>query len=66
MSGNYYLEQTGQEVQDILNEVEDKTVYDDATHTSRGLMSAADKKKLDEMEDDEELSIEEIRNLLNF
>lgn len=66
MSGNYYLEQTGQEVQDILNEVEDKTVYDDATQTSRGLMSAADKKKLDEMEDDEELSIEEIRNLLNF
>lgn len=64
----YILKQTGQEVQIILDEVHDKTVYDLATQNSDGLMSSADKTKLDNMDEEtgEELSIFEINELLNF
>ena len=63
MSKDYYLHQTGQEVQDILDRVEDKTVYERATHTADGLMSNTDKQRLDSMDNDEALSIMEIDEL---
>lgn len=64
----YVLTQTGEEVQIILDQVDDKTVYDVATQTTNGLMSSADKVKLDNIDGEagEELSIFEINELLNF
>lgn len=43
----YKLTQTGAKVQQLLDAVENKTVYPDATQQEHGLMSAADKAKLD-------------------
>ena len=63
MSKDYYLHQTGPEVQGILDRVEDKTVYERATHTADGLMSNIDKQRIDSMDDDEALSIAEIDEL---
>lgn len=54
---------TGPHVDELLDKIED---LENATHRSDGTMSALDKEKLDSMEDDEELSIEEIEALLNF
>ena len=54
---------TGEHVDELLNKIED---LENATHRNDGTMSALDKEKLDSMEDDEELSIEEIEALLNF
>lgn len=62
MNGNYYLTQTGEEVQQILDQVEDKTVYDVATQDSNGLMSASDKKKLDGCVAITNMEIEELLN----
>lgn len=63
MAAGYTLSQTGQEVQDILNDVENKTVYDNATQSQAGLMSSGDKTKLDDLQ---ALTILEIEELLNF
>jgi len=54
---------TGPHVDELLNKIED---LENATQSVDGTMSASDKAKLDSMEDDEELSIEEINSLLNF
>lgn len=62
MNGNYYLTQTGEEVQQILDKVEDKTVYDVATQDSDGLMSASDKQKLDGCMALTNMEIEELLN----
>lgn len=43
----YKLKQTGAKVQQILDAVENKTVYPDATQQKHGLMSTSDKTKLD-------------------
>lgn len=43
----YKLKQTGAKVQQLLDEVENKTVYPDATQQEHGLMSISDKTKLD-------------------
>ena len=66
MSRGYTLTQTGSEVQEILDDVEDKTIYDDATQQEHGLMSAIDKKKLDEDVPYKALTYAEIDRLTNF
>lgn len=43
----YKLKQTGAKVQQLLDAVENKTVYPDATQQEHGLMSTSDKTKLD-------------------
>lgn len=43
----YKLKQTGAKVQQLLDAVENKTVYSDATEQEHGLMSTSDKSKLD-------------------
>lgn len=50
MGRGYTLTQTGAEVQGILDEVEDKTVYGLATQSEDGLMSHQDKAKLDNLD----------------
>lgn len=45
----YKVTQTGDRVQDVLNDVEQKR--DVATHSKNGYMSARDKEKLDEVPD---------------
>lgn len=53
----------GPQVDELLDKIEE---LDNATVHTDGTMSAVDKKKLDDLEDDEELTIEEINQLLNF
>lgn len=43
----YELKYTAEEIDGILESVDQKTVYDDATQSTHGLMSTADKAKLD-------------------
>ncbi|MDY2833464.1 MAG: hypothetical protein SOU49_12110 [Sodaliphilus pleomorphus] len=43
----YKLKQTGAKVQEILDAIENKTIYPDATQQEHGLMSTSDKTKLD-------------------
>lgn len=64
MRGKYYLRETGSEVQEAITDVRNKTIYDPVTRTADGLMSKTDKVKLDDMIDNEELTLEEIENLL--
>ena len=47
----YNLNRTGDNVSDLLTQVEQKTVYSDATQSTHGLLSAADKTKLDALPD---------------
>lgn len=54
---------TGPHVDELLTKIED---LGNATHNEDGIMSKADKKKLDEQVADDELTISEINNLLNF
>ena len=54
---------TGEQVDGFLSKIEDLDV---ATSKTDGLMSHDDKAKLNGMEDDEELTIREIEELLNF
>lgn len=58
----YRLDRTGPEVEELLDKIDD---LKDAT-TKSGTMAAEDKRKLDQMEKDEALSILEIDELLNF
>ena len=62
----YKLRETGPEVQEAITQVREKTIYPDASQAEHGLMSKTDKKKLDELENTEALSILEIDELLNF
>jgi hypothetical protein len=54
---------TGEQVDGFLTKIEDLDV---ATTQTDGLMSKTDKTKLNEMEDDEELTLQEIDELLTF
>lgn len=54
---------SGEHVDSLLTKIEDLA---DATHTTSGMMSGLDKEKLDALEDDEELTIDEMNQLLNF
>lgn len=66
MSIGYILRETGEQVQEAITDVREKTIYNNATQTERGLMSKEDKKKLDNIESDSALSILEIDEILNF
>ena len=66
MSRNYYLHQTGDEVQDILDDVQQKTVYERATRTVDGLMANTDKQRLDDMTDVRALTFDEIDDVFNY
>lgn len=66
MSIGYILRETGEQVQEAITDVREKTIYDNATQIERGLMSKEDKKKLDNIESDLALSILEIDEILNF
>lgn len=57
------VQRTGEFVDSMLTKIED---LENATQRKDGTMSASDKVKLDSLEDDEELSLEEIESLLNF
>lgn len=52
---------SGEFLDDMLTKIEDLAP---ATASTTGLMSAADKAKLNTLEDDEELTIAEIANIL--
>ena len=62
----YKIDRTGENVEDLLDSVDDKTIYPDASITERGLMTKEDKIKLKSLEDDEEMSLEEIASILDF
>lgn len=47
----YNLNRTGDNVADLLQQVEDKSIYSDATQQEHGLMSAADKLKIDTLQE---------------
>lgn len=64
--GKYYLRETGVEVQEAITDVREKRIYPLATQQYDGLLSKEDKKRIDEMILTEEMSIEEIDDLLNF
>lgn len=65
--GKYYLKETGQQVQQAITEVREKTIYSLATQQTDGLLSKTDKVIIDNsVTDDEELTIQEIDQLLNF
>lgn len=59
-----HLTQTGAEVQDLLDQVENKSIYPNATTSAAGLMSAGDKEKLDNTVD-RPLTNLEIEAILN-
>lgn len=59
----YNLHRTGPNVKELLDKIED---LEDATTVKSGMMAADDKRKLDQLEHDEPLSILEIEELLNF
>lgn len=63
MSEYYHLQRTGSNVKELLDKIED---LQDATTIKSGIMTANDKRKLDQLEKDEALSILEIDELLNF
>ena len=54
---------TGEKVDELLTKIDD---LKDATPSVSGLMASTDKVKLDELEDDVEMTIAEINELLNF
>ena len=64
MSGRYYLHDTGQEVQEAIDDVRNKTVYEEATQRQNGLMAAEDKMKLDQLNFSDTISIEELQRIL--
>lgn len=47
----YNLNRTGDNVADLLQQVEDKSIYNDATQQEHGLMSTADKLKIDTLQE---------------
>lgn len=53
----------GSRVDNLLDKIED---LENATNAKDGTMSAADKTKLDSLEDDEEMTIEEMDTILTW
>jgi len=51
----YELKYTAEEIDGILESVDEKTIYDDATQSAHGLMSAEDKSKLDALPTSQQL-----------
>lgn len=46
----YKLDYEGEKVDDLLQQVDEKTIYDDASQDEHGLMGTEDKVKLDEIQ----------------
>ena len=59
----YRNPRSGTSVDNLLTKIED---LQNATQQTDGTMSSNDKYKLDTLEDDQELSIEEIARLIDF
>lgn len=57
------VQRTGEFVDSMLTKIED---LENATTTKDGTMSATDKAKLDSLEDDEEMTIEEMDTILTW
>lgn len=47
--GRYELKYTAEKIDELLESVEEKTIYNDATQSEHGLMSATDKSKLNSL-----------------
>lgn len=60
---SYRTQKTGTKVDELLDKIDD---LQEATVTKSGIMSKEDKKRLDQSVADDELSISEINELLNF
>lgn len=48
---SYRINRTGDNVSDLLDQVDNKSIYPNATQSTAGLMSAEDKGKLDDAPD---------------
>ena len=57
------VQRTGEFVDSMLTKIED---LENVTTTKDGTMSAADKVKLDSLEDDEELTVEDVNEILTL
>lgn len=58
----YELSYEAEEIDALLKSVDEKSIYEDASQVSRGLMSSEDKSKLDEIGT---LSNDEIASIVN-
>lgn len=58
----YELSYEAEEIDTLLKSVDEKSIYDDASKESHGLMSSEDKSKLDEIGT---LSNDEIASIVN-
>lgn len=61
----YKINRTGANVSELLDQVENKTIYPAASQSNDGLMSKKDKVKLDEMAEAVPMTNLEIENILN-
>lgn len=59
----YQLRYTGQQIDELLAKVKDKSVYQEATESTAGLMSPTDKAKMNELPEGA-LSADEISSIL--
>ena len=60
----YKLKYKGQEIDELLEQVDEKTIYDNATVEKAGLMSSKDKKKLEEF-DIQVIPNQKIQDIIN-
>lgn len=59
---SYRIERTGQNVEQLLDKIDD---LGEATVVKPGMMAADDKRKLDQVELDEAISIDKLNRILN-
>ena len=59
----YQLRYTGQQIDELLAKVNDKSIYQEATESTAGLMSPTDKEKMNGLPE-EALSADEISSVL--
>lgn len=60
----YKLKYRGQEIDELLEQVDEKTIYNNATVEKAGLMSSKDKKKLEEL-NIQSIPNSDIQNIVN-
>jgi len=63
---DWHSKYEGQEVEEMLDSVHNKTIYDKATVSKDGLMSSGDKEKLNGLEDFEPMTNMEIQSVINL
>lgn len=56
----YKLDYKGEVVDDLLQKVDEKTIYEDATQEEHGLMGVDDKMKLDDIDTITNMEIEQL------